>query len=77
MRRNNTSGIPGVGRYERILNQKTKNIATFWVAFWDDEYGVRRQRKYSVSKYGEREAKILAIAERKKRLKEVCAAKCK
>jgi hypothetical protein len=77
LRRNNTSGIPGVGHYENISNPKTKNVAIFWAAFWDDEFGVRRQRKFSVLRYGERKAKKLAIAEREKRLKEVCAAKCK
>ena len=77
LRRNNTSGIPGVGHYENISNPNTKNVAIFWAAFWDDEFGVRRQRKFAVSRYGERKAKKLAIAEREKRLKEVCAAKCK
>ncbi len=77
VRRNNTSGIPGVGYYETIANPHTKHTAVFWVAFWDDEFGVRRQRKFSVSRYGELKAKKLAIAEREKRLKEVCAAKCR
>lgn len=74
LRRNNTSGIPGVGYYENISNPNTKRIAIFWVAFWNDESGVRHQRKFSVSRYGERKAKKLAVAQREKRLKEVCSA---
>ena len=54
LRRNNTSGIPGVGRYENVSNPKTKRVSIFWVAYWDDECGVRRQRKFMVSRYGEK-----------------------
>ena len=64
LRRNNTSGIPGVGRYENISNPDKKTSAIFWVAFWNDEFGVRRQHKFSVLRYGEKEAKKLAIAAR-------------
>lgn len=76
LRRNNTSGISGVGRYENVASPKTKRISIFWVAFWNDEHGVRRQRKFLVSQHGERKARQLAVVERERRLKEVCAAKC-
>jgi hypothetical protein len=76
LRRNNTSGIPGIGRYDNIANPDTGARAIFWLAFWDDEHGVRRQRKFSVLRHGEREAKKMAMAARERQLKEVCAAKC-
>jgi hypothetical protein len=76
LRRNNTSGIPGVGRYEVVANSKTGRLQVFWLAFWVDERGVRRQRKFFVSSYGERQAKRLAIAERKRQLNRVGAIRC-
>ena len=76
LRKNNKSGVPGVGRYEVIQNINTGKKVAFWSAFWDDEYGIRRSRKFYVSCYGERNAKKLAIAKRQEMLKEVCTAKC-
>lgn len=76
IRRNNKSGMAGVGRYESIDNPKTGRRVVFWLASWTDEQGVQHRRKYSVLRYGERKAKQLAIAERERRLKEVCEAKC-
>ena len=62
VRRNNTSGIPGVGFYKRA------NGAERWVAYWEDENGIRRSRTFSVSIYGNRKAKKLAVAERQRQL---------
>jgi hypothetical protein len=76
LRSNNTSGIAGVGRYEVIDNPNTNHRRIFWLAVWDDEYGVRRQKRFSILLHGEEKAKKLAIAERKRKLKEVCLAKC-
>ena len=76
LRKNNTSGIPGVGRYEVVANPRTGRLQVFWLAFWADEHGVRRQRKFYVSSYGERRAKRLAIAERRRQLNRVGAFKC-
>lgn len=76
LRINNTSGFPGVARFESIANPKTGRRVAFWAAYWDDEHGVRRQHKFSVLLYGERRAKQLAIADRERQLKRVCAAKC-
>src|SRR6185295_2691118 len=73
LRKNNTSGIPGVGRYEVVANLRTGRLQVFWLAFWVDERGVRRQRKFFISSYGESRAKRLAIAERKSQLNYVCA----
>ena len=76
LRKNNTSGIPGVGRYEVVANHKTGRRQVYWLAFWANEHGVRRERKFYVSTYGERQAKRLAIAERTRQLNAVCALKC-
>lgn len=75
LRRNNTSGIPGVGRYEVVADPKTGRLQVYWLAFWANEHGVRRERKFYVSTYGERQAKRLAIAERTRQLNRVCAVK--
>ena len=75
LRKNNTSGIPGVGRYGVVANSRTGRRQVFWLAFWVDEHGVRRQRKFFISSYGERQAKGLAIAERKRQLNRVGAIK--
>ena len=75
LRCNNTSGIPGVARYENMANSNTGRRVMFWLASWIDEHGASRKRKFSVLRYGERKAKQLAIAERERQLKQVCAAK--
>ncbi|MFA5906212.1 MAG: hypothetical protein WC836_19945, partial [Desulfobacula sp.] len=46
LRKNNTSGIPGVGRYETIQNVKTGRRVAYWQAFWDDENGKKRGRSF-------------------------------
>ena len=75
LRRNNTSGIPGIGRYEQLDNPKTGYVRVFWLASWINEQGASRKRKFSVSLYGERHAKRLAVAERERQLNLVCATK--
>ena len=75
VRKNSTSGISGVGRYEVIQNLKTGRKVAFWTAYWDDEFGVRHSSKYYVSYYGERTAKKLAVAKRKVMLQQVCTVK--
>lgn len=72
LRKNNKSGIPGVHRYEVVGNPDTGNVREYWVAAWTDEYGATRQRKFSVTRYGEKEAKRLAMAEREYQLERVC-----
>ena len=57
LRCNNTSGIAGVGRYDQRANPRSGRRRVFWLAYWGDENGVRRQRRFSVSRYGERKAK--------------------
>jgi AP2 domain len=66
-RRNNTSGIVGVGRYwarERLRSGRLSERA-YWQAFADDGRGARKSRKFSVKMYGEERAKRLAIAARR------------
>jgi hypothetical protein len=75
LRRNNTSGIPGVGRYAQMDNPKTGSVRVFWLASWVNEQGDGRKRKFAVSHYGERQAKRLAVAERERQLSLVCATK--
>ena len=75
LRRNNTSGIPGVGRYEQLDNPKTGSVRVFWLASWVDEQGDSHKRKFAVPHYGERQAKRLAVAERERQLSRVCATK--
>lgn len=71
-RKNNTSGIPGVGRYVVIGNRNTGRRDAFWLASWIDEQGRSRKRKFAVSCHGENQAKRLAIAERERQLLRVC-----
>ena len=75
LRKNNTSGIPGVGRYETIRNVKTGRRDAYWEAFWDDENGKKRGRRFNVARYGEEDAKKMAVLLREEMLKKVCAAK--
>ena len=75
LRKNNKSGVPGVGRYEFLASPKTGRRGAFWLASWVDEHGLSRKRKFAVSRYGELHAKRLAIAERERQLLQVCAAK--
>ena len=63
----NTSGIVGVRRREAMRD--TTNwiyYHYFWEASWTDADGERQKRNFSVNKYGEDEARRLAIAARKK-----------
>ncbi len=73
LRKNNKSGIPGVLRYEITGNPNTGNVRVYWIAAWTNEHGMTRQRKFSVARYGEEEARLLAIAERDFQLRRVCA----
>jgi hypothetical protein len=73
LRKNNTSGIPGVLRYEVPRDSDAESVRVYWIAAWTDEHGATRQRKFSIARYGEEEAKLLAVAERDYQLKRVCA----
>lgn len=75
LRRNNTSGIPGVGRYDVLANPNTGRRSTFWLASWVNDHGASRKRKFYVSHYGERQAKRRAVIERENQLILVCTIK--
>ncbi|HYD81837.1 MAG TPA: AP2 domain-containing protein [Paucimonas sp.] len=66
VRTNNTSGTPGVGRYAR-----SDTGQEYWCAYWNDLEGKRRERKFSVAKYGERRARQLALETRAKQLRQL------
>jgi len=57
-RKNTPHGVPGVARYAR-----PGGTSTFWTAYWTRD-GVRHQKKYSISRHGEHEARDLAFATR-------------
>jgi len=73
--RNNASGTPGIARLDVMANRNPDTRYVCWCARWTDEHGIRRQRGFSVARYGEQEAKRLAIAEREHQLERVCIAK--
>jgi len=75
LRRNNTSGIPGVARYEERAKPNRNYTRVFWLASWVNEQGESRKRRFMVSHYGERQAKRLAVAERERQLSLACASK--
>jgi hypothetical protein len=66
VRRNNQSGIAGVGKY--ASPGRNGKLHWFWLAYWTDENGSRRQRKFMISTYGEDEAFDRAVKLRKKML---------
>ena len=74
-RRNNRSGITGVGRYDTITGRRRRRRDIFWLAYWVNEDGSSGRRKFSVLAHGESKAKQLAIAERERQLKRVCTIK--
>jgi hypothetical protein len=57
-RRNTRFAMPGIGRYER------PDGSDFWMAYWDDETGRKRHRKFSVARFGEEGARALAVEAR-------------
>lgn len=65
MQPTNTSGIVGV---YRGINFKTKGGRKYkfalWCGYWQNANGKRSARSFSVSKYGEEQAKALAIQAR-------------
>lgn len=56
---NNTSGVNGVRRYEKI--NPSGKIYTYWRAFWRDENGKGCEKNFPIHTYGEDEANQLAI----------------
>ncbi|HEY6579349.1 MAG TPA: AP2 domain-containing protein [Rhizomicrobium sp.] len=61
--RPSVSGIVGVGRYA-VRYGKTRHLV--WEAYWQDADGKRHSRRFFVSVHGERGAKTLACAARRR-----------
>lgn len=61
LRKNNTSGCPGVCKYR----------TGYWVAFWPTETGQKKTVKFSIRRYGEEKAHDLAIRARKRAVEEL------
>lgn len=57
----NSSGVVGVSKVTVVSNGSTYN---FWQATWSPEAGRRRCVKFSIRRYGEREAFRLAVIAR-------------
>jgi hypothetical protein len=66
--RPNSSGIVGVGRY--TVRYETSRHP-LWEAYWMDADGKRHSRRFFVSVHGEKGAKALASAARRKGMKEL------
>ncbi|MEO0453978.1 MAG: hypothetical protein AAFY98_07555 [Verrucomicrobiota bacterium] len=65
-RRRNSSGIVGVTRLTKVVRGKEYH---FWQATWSPVRGEIHKKAYSISKYGEEKARLIAIRNRKKGLK--------
>lgn len=68
----NTSGIVGVSR-GFVLKKRGKRTVKFamWTAYWQNANGKRSTRSFSVNKYGEEEAKQMAISAREEGMQDV------
>lgn len=76
LRRNNSSGLVGIARYERKpLPSGKPSHGAFWLAFWVDEHGISRKRKFSVRRWGEHRAKQMAIEVREQGVRHAVAAR--
>lgn len=72
LRRNNRSGIVGVQRYER---KPPARGAPYWAARWVNEDGATRSKKFSVLRWGERGARLMAIEERDEQVRRAVEAR--
>lgn len=76
-RRNNTSGMVGVARYVNTAPASAQyKEYPYWQAFWRDQEGQRHTRTFSVLKYGERNARRLAVAARQTAMQELLGTPC-
>lgn len=68
----NTSGIVGIRLSEEVDRRGPNELVyLYWVAQWSPAPGVRKTRRFSVSKYGEQKAFRLAQKARKDGLKQM------
>lgn len=66
----NTSGITGVYKRNRVIRG---NVYSVWIAAWKSEDGKSKSKDFSCNKYGEEQAKQLAINYRNQRIEELNA----
>ena len=65
MRPTNTSGIVGVYRGTNVRTKAARQYkSAYWCGYWQNANGKRSARSFSVAKYGEEQAKELAIRAR-------------
>jgi hypothetical protein len=64
-RRKSQTGIVGARRTTSITKGHEYE---FWEAWWSDRRHNRKSRRFSINKYGEDEAKVLAIKARREGL---------
>lgn len=63
----NTSGITGVRRAEKVI--PSGKIYVYWEAYWYNENGKQRVKRFPIHKLGEYEAKQMAINYRAEQLR--------
>lgn len=56
------SGIIGV---QRVIDRKVRPWRKFWRASWSPKLGVVRKKQFSIRKFGEEKARLLAIRARR------------
>ena len=68
----NTSGVVGVRlAEEKSVSGEWEYTYYFWVAQWSPKPGVRKTKRFSVSKYGDEEAYKMAVAARQKGVRDM------
>lgn len=69
--RRNTSGTVGVRLVTEYDDRASQGYYEYYEAQWCPSPGVRRKRRFSVSKYGKRKAKQLAVEARAQGVEEM------
>jgi len=72
IRKNNRSGVPGVFRQVSVETTSAGAVErASWIAYWTKPDGKRAIRKFSIRRYGEKDAFARAKAARKRALAEM------
>lgn len=72
LRCDNKSGVTGVSRIERFNKRYPNSCYIYWVSSGLNQDGVKFSRYFSISRYGEDEARQMAIDERERQMKRAC-----
>lgn len=70
VRRNNSSGTPGVCRTV-VKSARNNTSQHYWLAFWPKQDGSSGRAKFSISRHGDDKAHALAIEARETALREL------